>query len=606
MNEKTAFRKCLSVLPRHDLSKVLVVVIFQSLLSILDLVGIALIGLLGALTVTGVQSKLPNGTLAELLSALGISDFPLQRQAAILGTLAGVLLISKTFFAIIFTRRTFRFLSNRSAVISSRLLRKFLSQPVTSVSKKTSQDTIYSLTQGVNNITLGVIGNSVSVVSDTALILVLFAGLFALDPMVASSTVVFFAGIGSVLYLALHNKALKLGEAQAKLNIESDEKISEMVFSFREMFAKGRRSHYSNLITGLRFKLSGYQAEATFLPFIGKYVIETAVILGVLVISAAQFALSDATDAVATLSVFLAASTRIAPAILRLQQGGIQIKSAIGSSMPTLQLVSTLETLPEVVVGVEESVDFEHLGFSAQVELKSVAFHYPESSNYVIDDVNIEVSKGEFLAIVGESGAGKSTLADLILGLLIPQKGNVVISGLSPADAVKNWPGSISYVPQNSFIANASILENITLGYSRGSISPEMIENSITMSRLKDFVDTLPLGLETIIGESGSRVSGGQRQRIGIARALCSNPKLMILDEATSALDGGTEAEIASAILSLKNSVTLIVIAHRLSTIKEADRIVFLDGGKVKAVGTFEDLRKNEPKFDAQASQMGL
>lgn len=607
MNSGTLFKYCLSLLPRRDLLKVIIVVVIQSLLSILDLLGVALIGLLGALTVTGVQSRPPQGILADVLVSFGLEDVSLQRQAAILGAIAGVLLIAKTCFSILFTQKTFKFLSNRSASMSSLLTRKLLSQPVTEVSDRTSQETIYSLTQGVNNITLGVIGNSVSVISDISLIVVLFTGLFILDAVVAGSTFIFFSSLGFLLYKLLHNKAHKLGEAQANLNIESNEKISEMIFGYREMFSKGRRGFYAKKISVLRFELSKFQAEATFLPFIGKYVIETAVILGVLIISAAQFAFSDAADAVATLSVFLAASTRIAPAILRVQQGGINVRSALGASIPSIQLIAKLDQVEEIEIDTDKPVvDFDYTGFSASVRLKGVTFYYPGASTATIKDVSFEVNPGEFIAIVGESGAGKSTLADLILGLIQPDSGSIIISGLSPESAIKKWPGAISYVPQNSFIANASIKENLTLGFESGAIPSDMVENSLEMARLSPFINSLPLGIETVIGEVGSKISGGQRQRIGIARALCSKPRLVILDEATSALDGTTEAEIANSILALRSSVTLIVIAHRLSTIKEADRIIYLDKGEVRAVNSFENLRREVPEFELQSQRMGI
>jgi ABC-type multidrug transport system fused ATPase/permease subunit len=607
MNLFFNLRRSIAVLPKKDAIKISIVVIAQSFLSILDLTGVALIGLLGALTVTGVQSKPPSGALAELLSVLRLSDSPLQSQAAAVGAIAAALLIAKTILSILFTRRTFRFLSNRSALISSKLLRKLFSRSITTVTEKTSQETIYSLTQGINGIVLGVIGNSVSVISDLVLIIVLFLGLFFLDTAVAISTFVFFSSVGAILYIVLHNKASKLGEAQTRLNIESNEKIAEMVFGFREIFVRGRRDYYVEAVSDLRFRLSRFQADATFLPYIGKYVLETSVIVGVLFISAAQFALSNATDAVSTLSIFLAASTRIAPAILRVQQGGIHIKEALGASLPSLELISNLQSVPEIERN-DYSIGYrlDHLGFNAFLKVESLTYRYPGASKDAISNISFEINPGEFLGIVGESGAGKSTLADLILGLINPTKGQVTISDLSPAEAISRWPGAISYVPQNSFIANTSILNNLKLGYDSSAITLDKIQQVLEITKLREFVGSLPLGLDTNIGESGSRISGGQKQRLGIARALCLNPKMMILDEATSSLDGVTEAEIASSILSLKNSVTLIVIAHRLSTVKHADKIIYLENGAIRAIGSFENLRKLIPEFDAQAKKMGL
>ena len=220
--------------------------------------------------------------------------------------------------------------------------------------------------------------------------------------------------------------------------------------------------------------------------------------------------------------------------------------------------------------------------------------------------MNLEISHGEFVAIVGSSGAGKSTLADLILGLLKPDQGEVLISDHQPQDAIREWSGAIAYVPQDVLIVNGTIRENIALGYPRDSISQEHIERSIEVSQLDDFVLSLPEGIESRVGERGAKLSGGQRQRLGIARALYSNPKLIILDEATSALDGKTEADLSAAINRLKREVTVVMIAHRLSTVRDADKILYLDQGKALALGNFEEVRSKVVAFDHQAKLMGL
>jgi ABC-type multidrug transport system fused ATPase/permease subunit len=210
------------------------------------------------------------------------------------------------------------------------------------------------------------------------------------------------------------------------------------------------------------------------------------------------------------------------------------------------------------------------------------------------------------VAIVGPSGAGKTTLIDLILGVLEPDSGDIYISGLAPSEAVKKWPGALSYVPQDVFISNGTFVSNIKLGFPVDSGSDQLVENALEIAQLTDVIAGFPDGLNSRVGHGGISLSGGQRQRLGIARALFTKPKLLVLDEATSALDGGTEASISSAISALKREVTVIVIAHRLSTIRDADTVVYLEEGRVIAIGTFEEVRKAAPNFDRQASLMGL
>jgi len=208
--------------------------------------------------------------------------------------------------------------------------------------------------------------------------------------------------------------------------------------------------------------------------------------------------------------------------------------------------------------------------------------------------------------LVGPTGAGKTSAADVLLGVLNPDSGSVTISGVSPAEAVLKWPGAISYVPQDVVIANGTIKQNVCLGFNPDLVPESYVWDALAAAQLVEFVRSLPNGLNSEVGERGTKISGGQRQRLGIARALFTQPKLLVLDEATSALDGETEAAITSAIQNLKGKVTVIVIAHRLSTVRDADNVVYLDKGKVVSQGTFDQVRAVVPDFDRQAKLMGL
>jgi ABC-type multidrug transport system fused ATPase/permease subunit len=215
------------------------------------------------------------------------------------------------------------------------------------------------------------------------------------------------------------------------------------------------------------------------------------------------------------------------------------------------------------------------------------------------------INPGEFVAIVGPSGSGKTTFVDLVLGILKQDTGEIVISGMKQEEVINRWPGSISYVPQDIYVANSTIAANIAIGYDEADYSIKRIHDALVMSSLDSFVDSQELGIKFNVGENGSNLSGGQRQRLGIARALYSNPKMIILDEATSALDSTTEAEISNEILKLKGRVTLIVVAHRLSTVINADRVVYFEDGEIKGIGTFQELRDQVPNFDENAKIAG-
>jgi len=310
---------------------------------------------------------------------------------------------------------------------------------------------------------MNVLGTTVAIISDTSLLVILAAGLFIVDPIVALSTFIVFSAIAYILYRLMQVRAIRLGEEQRFLEIESSEKILEVLNSYREIVVRNRRSFYSRELGRIRYKLADVIAERAFMPNISKYVIEITVVLGSLAIAALQFAVNDAARAFAVLAVFMAASTRISPAILRLQQGAVSIKSSIGSAGPTLDLIEELE---ELSLGSEkvDDLNFEHVGFTGEIELQNVTLTYPTKKLPAVKDISLNIKQGQVVSFVGPSGAGKTTIIDVILGVLKPDIGNVQIQGHPPLTAIKLWPGAIGYVPQDVMISNGTIRQNVCLG----------------------------------------------------------------------------------------------------------------------------------------------
>lgn len=593
------------VLSQADRKKVLAVAILQVCMAALDLLGVVAIGLLGALSVTGLQSKEPGNRVGAALQVLHISNSSFQVQVTILGFGAVLLLVGRTILSIFFTRRILFFLSRRGATISANLISRLLAQPLLIVQSRTTQETLYAVTTGVSLITLQVLATSIVMVSDLSLLVVMSIGLFVIDPTTAIGTSIVFFLIAYFLYRFMHVRANELGIKNSKFNIASNEKIVEVFSSYRESIVRNRRDYYAREIGKLRFALAGVSAEAAFMPYVSKYVIETAVVLGALLIGAAQFVLQDAAHAVATLAIFLAAGTRIAPAVLRLQQGSIQIRGNLSAATPTLDLIDALGNSP-MIENVDDSVDTIHEGFIASIQIENTTLTYPTKLVPAIFEISLTIPPGASVAFVGPSGAGKTTVIDVLLGVLNPSTGSVLVSGLPPLLAVAKWPGAISYVPQDVVIAAGSIRENVALGYPAEAATDELVLRALKIAHLDRFVGELPDGIETQVGERGAKISGGQRQRLGIARAMFTQPHLLVLDEATSSLDGETEASISDAIHALRGSTTVVMIAHRLSTVRSADIVVYLSEGKIISKGTFDEVRNSVPDFDRQAKLMGL
>jgi ABC-type bacteriocin/lantibiotic exporter with double-glycine peptidase domain len=290
--------------------------------------------------------------------------------------------------------------------------------------------------------------------------------------------------------------------------------------------------------------------------------------------------------------LFFAAISRIAPAIFRIQQNLLTIKNALGSAKPTLDLINSLQLSINRLDNEKssESVPTNHEGFIGKIKINNLKFKYSGSQTSAVEDVTLELSSGMYVAVVGPSGAGKSTFVDLLLGLHHPSSGSVEISGLEALTAIEKWPGAISYVPQEIQLVSGSISENVLL----------------KKAQLNEYIDSNGEILDSNIGDEGGKLSGGQRQRIGIARALLTNPKILVMDEATSALDAQTEENISNTISKIKDQCLVIVVAHRLATVRKADLVIYMQDGRIKAKGSFEQVRQEVPDFDTQAQLMGL
>jgi ABC-type multidrug transport system fused ATPase/permease subunit len=581
-------KRYLKILPREDQTKIVFVTIFQCALSLLDLFGILAVGLLGSTILSEKSTNIPEITF---FNNLGFSRLAYEPKILILGGIAISLLVGRTIVSMFVTRRIMFFFSRRAAKITTSLISKLLSQSILALQRKTNQDYLYSVTRGVDFITIQILATGVVMVADLSLLFVMGMGLLFIDPLTAVGTTIVFFVVGFIQHKKMHRNALEYGVKKSNLNISSNDKIIEAFTLYRESVVRNRRYFYTKEIESLRYKLAEVDAELYYMPYVNKYVVETSVILGALIVGSIQFTLHDSATAIVSLSVFLAAGSRIAPAVIRAQQGFLQIKSSIGLAAGTIEVLDSLKSIKEIEFA-ENGVAFEYEGFMPTVQIDDLTLTYPESNSPAVSDINLNISAGRFVAFVGNSGAGKSTLIDAVLGIIDPDKGAILISGLSPQLAFSKWAGAVSYVPQTVVTISATIRENVSLGYSLSAIYEERIWEALKIAQLDSFVGTLPDGLDTKIGEGGVSLSGGQRQRLGIARALFTNPKILVLDEATSSLDSETEAAVSTAIQVLRGKTTILMITHSANLIKDADEIFTLKQGRIVPNGTYVNLEK--------------
>lgn len=339
---KSTFFRCLQILTASDKRKILLVVLLQTFLGFLDLLGVAIIGLLGALSVSNLMSSNTDSRLIFVLRIMELEDKSLQHQTLVLGLFAVSLLLIRTLLSVVITKYILVFFSKRGAIVSTALISRLLKQSHLILKKRTSQETLYAVTSGVDQLCMYVLGTAVVVVSDISMLLIIILGLFFFNPVTGLVLLIIFTSLAALLYYLLRERAGELGTQTANLNIQGNSRIIEALDTYRELLVRNRRDYYATEIGKKRFALSKVTADSAFMPFVSKYVIESAIVLAAALISFIQFALEDASNAVASLAIFLAAGSRIAPSILRVQQGALQIKSSLAQSLPTLDLIEEI------------------------------------------------------------------------------------------------------------------------------------------------------------------------------------------------------------------------------------------------------------------------
>ena len=580
----------------------------QSSLIILDLLGLALIGVIVAIASSSVQGKKLPEIIENLIASLNADNLSPQLTAALFGLTATTLLILKSILSYYLGLKTFAFLARREATISEVLAKRIFATQITDLQKYSTPEYQHALTLGSSSVMGGVLGQSLTMATELMLQLVMLITLFFFSPLLTLLCLIFFLGIFLILNGIQGKKAQKWGTAMTRADVLSTSLIADAIGSYREILVSGRRHFFVARIKNARREAANFQVKKNMLTHFSKYIFEVSVIFAGLGISAFAFLTKTAVEAASLVAIFLTAAYRIAPSVLKLQQGILQLRGAAGATELFFEIDSHL--LTSTKTNSYDKISVVRVLHTASIKdaviVDNVNFTYQGRSEPALNHINLRLEANRSLAIVGPSGAGKTTLVDVILGVITPDEGEIKIFGQTPESIYQHKSLRMGYVPQNVFLTTGSILENISLGIERDNIDLDLAWEVLKGVHLDDFVLSLEDNIYSNVGERGSRLSGGQRQRLGIARALYQNPSLLVLDEATSSLDAESEYEISRTIQSIKHKVTIIVIAHRLSTVIDSDVVVYMKEGRIIAQGTFDSLRDSVPDFDKQANLMGI
>ena len=595
----TTARKILDLLTPQERRRGLVVLAMVLLMALIETAGVA--SVMPFLAVLGNPEVVQtNQQLSWAYHALGFQST--QSFLLVLGIASFGIVVVGSLFRLMTQYALLRWANMRRHSVSQRLLAGYLRQPYEFFLGRNTADLSKSILSEVDELADNVFIPGIQFIAYTFTALVLISFLFIVDPWVALVLGVSLGGAYSLTYIGVRGVLGRLGRDRAEANRERFTAAGEVLGGIKDLKVLGRESAYLERFRGPSVRFSKHRATNNVVAVAPKYLIEAVGFGGVLAL--ALFLMTtreDLAGVLPLLGLYAFAGYRLLPAAQHIFAAFSRLRFGWGA----------VEEVHKDLMGLRRTHESgtttaEHAGPPAGshrrkfdlIELEGVSYRYPGAETTALTDLSLRIPRESTLGVVGTTGAGKTTLVDILLGLLSPSSGAVYVDGqMLTTLAPGAWKNYIGYVPQQIFLTDASLRENIALGVDPGRINDEMVREAARAAQIERFIETLPAGYETKVGERGVRLSGGQIQRVGIARALYHDPEILVLDEATSSLDTGTEALVMEAVEHLKHSKTLVIVAHRMSTVQACDEIVVLEGGRVAARGTFRELMKTSVAF---------
>ena len=586
-------RRAFGFLDRGERTKFILLVVARALSGLLDVFGIVLIGVIASIAAAQLSSAGDEPT-----TILGF-EIPHLKTVDLFWLVVVVLLVFtvKAAIAIALTRALAFFVASVESRNAERLSAYLLNGRLDDVKKFSKADLQFAITGSMTYAFTGILNNIATLASEGFLLLVITATFFIVDPIAAVFTLAYFGVIVVIIQVFIGHSLKRAGQEAVAGTVDTMNALSDTLDTFREISVLHKQDHFIGRIAESRRRISTSDATMTFLAGMPRYVVETALILGVVLLVGQQFLSGQLAAGMATVGVFLTGGVRMMASLLPLQSAVANIKQNVEKSRSALGLLVQQRDAERAVEAAAVTQPDDPVGAdrALRVLITDAGYRYPDAEQDTLHEVSLDISAGSYVAIIGPSGAGKTTLVDLILGLIAPDTGSVAIGGVEPSRLRIQAPGLISYVPQKPGLMSGTIAENIALGVPAEEIDQVRLTDAIESAFLSEFIATLPDGVNTSVGKQVDSLSGGQIQRIGVARALYSQPRLLILDEATSGLDAASEAFISASLRTLHGKVTVIVIAHRLSTVQHADVVHLLENGRVKASGDFKTVKATVP-----------
>ncbi len=468
-----------------------------------------------------------------------------------------------------------KFINNSSARISQMVFKSYLAQPYEFHLTRNSA-TLIRNAENANSVITGGLDPFLVLLTDGLVAVGLFVLLMLVEPVGTLCVLVVFGG-AAIGFQALTRKRItewgRLRKTHMKMVLKH---LQQGLGGVKEIKVLGRENEFFIEHEHHLVKSMAINRKYALIQLLPRLWLEVLAIIGLAILVAVMASTrEDVSSFLPTLGLFAATAFRILPSIGRIMASF----QTIAYSSPLIRTVD--EDLRISVVA--DATQNKELVFKREIKFENVSFSYASAHRPSLQNVSLSILLGEAVGIVGPSGAGKSTLVDIFLGLLSPSEGVVSVDGEDIATGRRSWQDQVGYVPQSIYLVDDSLIRNIALGIPHELIDHNAVLRALRAAQLEEFVSTLPLGLETVVGERGVRLSGGQRQRIGIARALYSNPQILVLDEATSSLDTDTERGVMDAVRALQGDKTVVIVAHRLSTVSYCSKIFNIEDAQLIA-----------------------
>lgn len=570
-------KKLNTILTKRQKNRIIILIIMIVIGALLETLGISLIvPVVGAIIEKDALTE--NRLIVMINSFLRIDN--INTFVIVMIIIMITVFIVKNLYMLCMYYVQYSFISNNQYRISRDLLQVYLNRPYEFYLNTNTSDilrTVYSDTTGVFSLLL----QCIQLVTELTVALCLCAGLMVVDFQMTVILAVILGGTTVIISLLLKPKLGAVGRESRLKQSRMYNSIIQSVMGIKDVKVFHKEAYFLE-----EYKRQGRRYYELFkinsvLGSVPRLLIETVSIGGILAYLAVMIAMgNDVTNMFTQLSAFAIAASRLMPCANRAST----YLASIAYYKPALDYVYENVELPKEYVpdaAVKTEKNDRRIMLKQDLQIREVSYKYPNSEKYILQEAGMTIRVGESVGIIGPSGAGKTTAVDIILGLLSPEKGQILCDGQDVMENYGGWLQNIGYIPQNINLMDDTIRNNVAFGVEEKEIDENRVWEVLCEAQMEEYVKGLPEGLETKIGERGVRISGGQKQRIGIARALYHNPELLILDEATSALDNETESAIMEAIDHFHGRKTMLIIAHRLKTIENCDKIYRVENGKI-------------------------